>query len=83
MHGTLFPCLGSCSQLLLGYVRYATETDMKDSVGPSFAVSFEPLVHGSNEASLSLFYSYYFGRWSSELDELVSLSNLWSVHLLY
>ena len=43
------------------------------SVGPSFASSFELLVHLQNIASLSLFYGYYFGRCSSELAELVPL----------
>ena len=44
------------------------------TVGPSFAVSLEPLAHRRNVASLSLFYRYYFGRCSSELAELVPLS---------
>ena len=35
--------------------------------GPSLAASFEPLAHHRNVASLSLFYRYYFGRCSSEL----------------
>ena len=32
------------------------------TVGPSLAVSLEPLVHCHNAASLSLFYRYYIGR---------------------
>ena len=40
---------------------------------PSLAASLEPLVHHENVASLSLFYSYYFGRCSYELAELVPL----------
>ena len=43
------------------------------TVGPSLAVSLEPLAHRRNVASLSLFYRYYFGRCSSELAQLVSL----------
>ena len=39
------------------------------TVGPSLAASLEPLVHHQNVASLSLL----FGRYSSELDELVLL----------
>ena len=39
----------------------------------SLAASLEPLAHCQNVASLSLFYSYYFGRCSSELAELVLL----------
>ena len=42
-------------------------------VGPSLAVSLEPLTHCRNVASLSLLYWYYFGRCSSELAQLVLL----------
>ena len=42
-------------------------------VGPLLAASLEPLAHRRNVASLSLFYRYYFGRWSSELAQLVPL----------
>ena len=42
-------------------------------VGPSLTVSLEPLAHRQNVASLSLFYRYYFGRYSSELAQLVPL----------
>ena len=41
--------------------------------GLSIAASLEPLAHSQNIASLSLFYRYCFGRYSSELAELVSL----------
>ena len=44
------------------------------TVGPSLAASLEPLVHHPNAASLSLFYRYYFGRYSSELTELGPLT---------
>ena len=37
------------------------------TVGPSLPASLEPLAHRQNVASLSFFYSYYFGRSSSEL----------------
>ena len=43
------------------------------TVAHSLAASLEPLGHCQNEASLSLFYSYYFGRCSSELAQLVPL----------
>ena len=43
------------------------------AVGPSLAVSLEPLAHTRNVASLRLFYWYYFGRCSSELAQLVAL----------
>ena len=43
------------------------------TVAPSFAASNGPLAQCRNVASLSLFYSYYFGRCSSELAQLVPL----------
>ena len=43
------------------------------TAGPSLATSLEPLTHHRNVASLRLFYRYYFGRYSSELAELVPL----------
>ena len=39
--------------------------------GPSLAASLEPLAHRRNAASLSLFYRYNFGGYSSEVAELV------------
>ena len=43
------------------------------TVGPSLAVSLEPLAHRRNLASLILFYRHYFGRCSFELAQLVPL----------
>ena len=43
-------------------------------VGPSLAVSLEPLAHHRNVASLTLFCRYYFGRCSPELAQLVPLA---------
>ena len=43
------------------------------TVSPSLAASLEPLAHHRNVASLSLFYRYCFGRFSSELAQLVPL----------
>ena len=43
------------------------------TVGPLLIVSLEPLAHRRNVASLSLFCRYYFGRFSSELAQLVPL----------
>ena len=42
--------------------------------GPSLAASLEQLAHRGNVASLSLFYRYYFGRYFSELAQLVPLT---------
>ena len=44
------------------------------TVGSSLAASLEPLAHRQNVASLSLFYRYYFGRYSSELAQQVALT---------
>ena len=44
------------------------------TVGPSLAASLEPLAHYRNVAWLSLYYSHYFGRCSSEMAQLVPLS---------
>ena len=41
--------------------------------GPSLAASLGPFAHRQNVASLSLFYSYYFDKCSSELAQLVPL----------
>ena len=45
--------------------------------GSSLAASLEPLGHCQNEASLSLFYRYYFGRCLSKLTQLVPLPYSW------
>ena len=42
--------------------------------GPSLAASLEFLADSRNVASLGVFYSYYFGRNSSELAQLAPLS---------
>ena len=46
-------------------------------VGPSLDASLEPFAHCRNMTSLSLFCRYYFGRYSSELAQLVPLSYSW------
>ena len=47
------------------------------TVRSSLSASLETLAHRRNVASLSLFCRYYFGRWSSELFQLVSLPYSW------
>ena len=47
------------------------------TVGPSLAVSLEPLAHHRNLVNLILFYRYYFGRFSLELAQLVPLHFSW------
>ena len=49
---------------------YKLQKQICRTVGPSLAASLEPLAHRRNVASLSLFYRYYFGRFSSELAQL-------------
>ena len=44
------------------------------SVSPAHATPYEPLAHRRNVVNLSLFDRYYFGRCSSELDELFPLT---------
>ena len=43
-------------------------------VSPLFAASLQPLAYHQSVASLSIFYRYYFGRYSAELAQLVPLS---------
>ena len=45
------------------------------AVGPALAACFEPLVHFWKATSLSLFYSYFFRNFSSELAEFAALAN--------
>ena len=47
------------------------------AVGPWLAACLEPLAHGWNLVSLSLFYRHYFGRCSSEQAQLVPLPFSW------
>ena len=45
------------------------------TIGPSLTASLEPLAHHQSVASLFLFCMYYFGMCSSELAQLVPLSD--------
>ena len=42
-------------------------------VGPSLTASLETLANCQNIASINVFWRYYFGRYSSELAQLVPL----------
>ena len=53
------------------------------TVNPSLAVSLEPLAQCQNEASLSLFYRYYWGRCSSELAWIFPLPFSWGRSTCY
>ena len=63
--GALSCCLGFLDKLQKRVCR---------TVGPSLVTSLEPLANRRNVASLSLFYRYFFGRFSSELTELVAFT---------
>ena len=76
---TILPCIEYCCHDWAGTPSYLELLDKLQNricttVGPSLANSLEPLAHRRNAASLNFFYSYYFGRCSSELAELVPLS---------
>ena len=76
---TIHPCMEYCHHVWAGASSCYLELQDKvqkqicRTVGPSLAASHEPLAHHQNVASLSLFYSYYFVRCSSELAQLVPL----------
>ena len=76
---TIRPCMEYCCHVWAGAPSFYFELLDKlqkricRNVGPSLAVSLDPLAHRRNVASLSLFYRYYFGRCSLELAELVPL----------
>ena len=76
---TIRPCMEYCCHVWAGaprcYLEFLDKLQKRicRTVGPSLAASLEPLAHRRNVASLSLFYSYYFGRYSSELAHLVPL----------
>ena len=59
----------SCYLELLGKLQ----KQICRTVGSLLAASLEPLDHRPNVASVSLFCRYYFGRYSSELPQLVPL----------
>ena len=74
------PCMEYCSHAWAGapscYLELLDKLQKRicRTVGPTLAASLEPLAHRRNLVSLSLFCRYYFGRFSSELAELVPLS---------
>ena len=76
---TIRPCMEYCCHVWAG--APSCYLDLLDKlqkricriVRPLLAASLEPLAHRRNVASLSLSYRYYFGRFSSELAQLVPL----------
>ena len=77
---TIHPCMEYCCHVWAGasscYLEFLDKQEKQicRTVGPLIATSLEPLAHGQNVASSSLFYRYHFGRCSSELAELVPFS---------
>ena len=53
------------------------------TVGPSLAASLQSLAHHENVTSISLFSRYYFGRYLSELAQMVALSFHWGKSTRY
>ena len=76
---TIHPCMEYCCHVWAGapscYLELLDKLQKRicRTVGPSFAASLEPLAHCWSLARISLFYRHYFGRFSSELAQLVPL----------
>ena len=76
---TIQPCTECCGHVLDGapscYLELLDklQNQICRTAGPSFAICLEPLAHRQIVASWSRFCSYYFGRCSSELAQLVPL----------
>ena len=76
MYGILLSRLGWCPDVTPScYLEWLDKLQKRicRTIGPSLAVSLEPLAQGQNVTSLSLFYRYYCGRCSSQLAQLASL----------
>ena len=75
----IWPCMEYCCHIWAGapscYLELLNKLQKQicRAVGSSLAASLEPLAHCQNVASLSLFYTYYCGRCSSALVQLVPL----------
>ena len=76
---TIRPCMKYCCHVWVGgpscYFKLLGKPQkwICRTVTPSLAASLEPSSHLQYEASWSLFYRYYFGRYLSELAQLVPL----------
>ena len=76
---TIWPCIEHCCHVWAGATSSYLELfdklqkQISRTVSPSLTASLQPLPHRQNVASLSLFYKYCFGRFSSELAQLVPL----------
>ena len=76
---TIWPCLKYCCHFWIGtpscYLELLDKLQKRicRTVGLSLAAFLEPLAYRWNVASLSLFYTYCFGKCSSEPAQLVPL----------
>ena len=72
---TMRPCMEYCCNVWASATSCYLELldKLQNLICRTVGPSIEPLDHGRNVASLSLFYRYYFGRCSSELAQLVTL----------
>ena len=76
---TIRPCMDYCCHIWAGapswYLGLLDKLQrwIYRTFGPWLAASFEPVAHHQNLPSLSFFYRYYFGKYSSELAQLVPL----------
>ena len=74
---TIRPCMEYCCHVWAGApscsleLLHKLQKRMYRTVGPSLAASLGPLAHRRNVARFSLFYRYYFAKFSSELAQLV------------
>ena len=80
---TIRPCMEYCCHVWgcapICYFKFLDKLQkwIYMTVGPSLAACPEPMTHCWNETSLSLFYRYYYGRYSSELAQLAPLPFSW------
>ena len=64
------------SRLVLLVATWNCQIYYKTVATSSLATSLDPLTHRQNVAGLCFFYRHYFGRYSSELAQLVTLPHL-------
>ena len=76
---TIRPCMEYCCHVWAGapscYLELLDKLQKQicRTIVPLLAACLEPWAHCQNGASLSLFYRYYFGRYSWKLTQLVPL----------
>ena len=76
---TIRPCMEYCAPSCYLELLGKLQKQVWRVVGPSLfaAFFFKPLDDCQSVAILSLFYRYYFGSFSSQLDQRVSLAYFW------